>query len=99
MHPGFIDNGNMTAIEAAFLGVPTITGDYPAMRYYEETMKLNMLFFNPFQAKELSRLLIIMEDDYKKRAKLLPKAEVLEQYTIKHTYKKLFNTIVNIFKL
>ncbi|WP_331654725.1 hypothetical protein, partial [Anaerosporobacter sp.] len=57
MHPGFTDNGNMTAIDAAFLGVPTITSDYPAMRYYETYMQLNMRFFNPFKPNELKQLL------------------------------------------
>ena len=99
MHPGITDNGNMTAIDAAFLGVPTITSDYPAMRYYEEKMKLKMCFFDPFKAEELIHLLIRMEKDYKKHAQLLPKTEELEKYTLKYTYKELFDTVTDIFNL
>lgn len=99
MHPGFADNGNMTAIDAAFLGVPTITSDYPAMRYYEETMQLNMRFFSPFKVKELSELLMKMESDYEKQARLLPTVDELEKYTVKYTYKNLFHTVIDVFKL
>lgn len=99
MHPGFIDNGNMTAIDAAFLGVPTISGDYPAMRYYEDTMHLNMRFFHPFEVKELSNLLMSMEKDYEKYAELLPKPEELEKYTVNFSYRQIFETVMDIFKL
>lgn len=98
MHPGFTDNGNMTAIDAAFLGVPTVSSDYAAMRYYEETMHLNMKFFNPFEPKELVEALFYMEMNCRKQAEKLPEIEQLEQYTIKHTYKQLYATIQDIFK-
>lgn len=99
MHPGFTDNGNMTAIDAAFLRVPTITSDYPAMRYYEEKMGLNMKFFNPFNPKELADLLLQMDDEYKVQMQKLPSYECLERYTIEHTYKELYDTIKDIFEL
>lgn len=97
MHPGFTDNGNMTAIDAAFLRVPTITSDYPAMRYYEEKMHLNMRFFNPFSSKELTELLLEMEGEHEMQKEKLPSYENLEKYTINHTYKELYDTVKDIF--
>ena len=98
MHPGFTDNGNMTAIDAAFLKVPTITSDYPAMRYYEETMHLNMKFFDPFNSKELKNLLFYMEENHADLSNRLPSSEELEKYTIRHTYIQIYNTVKDVFK-
>lgn len=98
MHPGFTDNGNMTTIDAAFLGVPTITSDYPAMRYYENYMKLNMRFFDPFNPKELKLLLLDMEKNYKKYKAMLPPLEWLREFTIEKTYHDLYSTVKNIIK-
>lgn len=98
MHPGFTDNGNMTAIDAAFLRVPTISSDYPAMRYYEDKMQLNMRFFDPFDSKELAKLLLEMESESDEQKAKLPLSECLKQYTINHTYKELYDTVKDIFK-
>ena len=98
MHPGFTDNGNMTAIDAAFLGVPTITSDYPAMRYYEEYMHLNMRFFNPFKPNELKQLLFDMEENHEKYKAMLPPSDRLREFTIEKTYRSLYNTVKNIIK-
>lgn len=97
MHPGFTDNGNMTAIDAAFLGVPTISSDYPAMRYYEKVMHLNMKFFDPFNPKELTKLLFEMENNYSFASDKLPKPEELEKFTINYTYIYIYNVIKEIF--
>ena len=99
MHPGFIDNGNMTAIDAAFLGVPTLTSEYPAMRYYEDTMHLGMKFFNPFDARDLAESLFYMEENYLAHAEMLPPVDELERYTVEFTYKQLYATVKDIFKL
>lgn len=99
MHPGFTDNGNMTAIDAASLGVPTLTSDYPAMRYYEDTMKLNMKFFSPFEVKELVDGLFFMENNFEDQAKALPRIEEIEKYTIKYKYRELYRTVEEVFQL
>jgi hypothetical protein len=98
MHPGFTDNGNMTAIDAAFLGVPTITSDYPAMRYYEEYMQLNMRFFNPFKPNELKQLLFDMEKNYQSYKEMLPSPGSLREFTIEKTYRNLYCIVKNIIK-
>ena len=98
MHPGFTDNGNMTAVDAAFLGVPTMSSDYPAMRYYETYMQLNIKFFDPFKPKELKELLFDMEKNYERYKKMLPSPEHLREFTIEKTYYSLYNTVKNIIK-
>ena len=98
IHPGFADNGNGTVIDAAFLRVPSISSDYPAMRYIEERMHLGMKFFDPFNPKELTEQLLQMETEYIVQKEKLPAIECLEKYTVKYTYKEVYSTIKDIFK-
>lgn len=99
LHTGFTDNGNMTSIDAAFLGVPTISSDYPAMRYYEDVIHLNMRFFNPFDPKTLSKVLLETDNDYAEFAKSVPDYDTLKKFSISCTYRKLYDIIMDILKL
>ena len=99
MHPGLMDNGNMTAVDAASVGVPTISSSYPQMKYYEEYMHLNMRFFDPYSEKELKEVLLKTEKDWETLRSNLPTREQLKQFTIDVTYNKIFGAIEEAFKL
>jgi len=99
MHPGLIDNGNMTAVDAASVGVPTITSDYPQMKFYDDYMHLNMRFFNPYDVNSLKNALLKTEQDYNEMKKKLPTREELRKYTISCTYNKIYAAIEEAFKL
>jgi glycosyltransferase involved in cell wall biosynthesis len=45
-HPSLIDGGTLAAAEAAGLGVPTLSSDYPPMRFYDQQMRLGISFFD-----------------------------------------------------
>ena len=90
MHPGLMDNGNMTAVDAASVGVPTISSNYPQMKYYEEYMHLHMRFFDPYSEKSLKNVLLQTEQDYEVLREQLPSRDELQQYTIEETYRKIF---------
>lgn len=99
MHPGLMDNGNMTAVDAACLGVPTISSDYPQMRYYEEYMHLNMHFFDPYDEKSLADMLLRAEKESAQWAKGLPTWEELERYTIEETYLDIYAAVEEALKI
>ena len=99
MHPGLMDNGNMTAVDAASVGVPTISSNYPQMKYYEEYMHLHMRFFDPYSEKSLKNVLLQTEQDYEVLREQLPSRDELQQYTIEETYRKIFLAIEEAFKL
>lgn len=99
MHPGLMDNGNMTAVDAACLGVPTISSNYPQMRYYEEYMHLNIRFFDPYSEKSLTETLLKTENDYEILKQGLPTREELELFTIGNTYKDIYCAVADALKL
>lgn len=99
MHPGLMDNGNMTAVDAASVGVPTISSGYPQMKYYEEYMHLNMKFFDPYSEESLKDMLFQAEQEYETWKQQLPSREELKQYTIEKTYSKIFEVVEEAFKL
>lgn len=96
VHPGYTDNGNMSCVDAAFLGVPTITSDYPAMRYYEDVLHLNLRFVSPYNPVAWKDMLFQCQDDYKQWKKTLPKENELEKHTVSHTYKKIYDIVCEV---
>lgn len=92
-HPGYADNGNGTAIDAASLGVPTVCSDYPAMRYISEYVGLNAHFFDPFDIDSISQALFDAQDGCELYAKLVPDRETLKRFTVDETYREIYRVI------
>ncbi len=95
IHPGFADNGNGAAIDAAFLGVPTISSDYPAMRYIDEKMSLNFRFYETFESDELSSLILESENDCSVWKKNIPDIDYINKFSIENTYREVYDTVKN----
>lgn len=93
VHPGYTDNGNMSSVDAAFLGVPSISSDYPPMRYYEEVMGLKIRFVSPFNCSEWIEALMKAEKDYMEWKKTMPNAEKMNEVAISYVYDKLYAVI------
>lgn len=96
VHPGFTDNGNMSSVDAAFLGVPSISSDYPAMRYYEKVMGLKIRFVNPFDHEAWAEMLLKSEKDCEEWSKQLPTEQEMDQFSISHMYDKIYDTITEV---
>lgn len=60
-HPALYDNGTFAVMEAAYLGVPSLSARYSAMEYINQKFKLNLQFFNPRNPKEMAEALLNME--------------------------------------
>lgn len=60
-HSVIYDNGTFSAIEAAYLGIPTLSARYPAMEYIDQKFNLNLQFFDPRNPEEMAEALLNME--------------------------------------
>lgn len=92
-HPGCADNGNGTAFDAAVLGVPTLSCDYPAMRNMDEKTKMNMQFF---ELNDVNGLVDLLFKQEKRKEKWnMPTRQELEKFIV--TDDKLCTEIYEIF--
>ena len=80
IHPGMADNGNGAVVDAAFLGVPAISSDYPAMRNLDEKLQLKLLFFDKTDAEQLKEKLFWAQEHSGEMRKKLP--ENLKKHTV-----------------
>lgn len=76
-HPGRIDNGTFSVIEAASLGVPALSSDYPAMREIDAQFCLNLMWQEADDARSMASAMWEMERHHLKRRENLPTAEEL----------------------
>jgi glycosyltransferase involved in cell wall biosynthesis len=61
-HNVLYDNGTFTIIEAASLGVPVLTSDYPQIRYIVEQFDIPCSYFNARSVKDGAEKLLQMEN-------------------------------------
>jgi glycosyltransferase involved in cell wall biosynthesis len=79
-HPTRIDNGTFSVIEAAHLGVPSLSSDYPAMHEIDRRFKLNLAWMPSDDPERMASALKSMEDAIKQRRTSLPtRAALLSQ--------------------
>ena len=92
-HPGFADNGNGGAFDAAMLGVKTISSDYPPMREMDLEMNLGIRFFDRNNSQEIAEALIWGEKE--SASTKLPSKEKLFNYTVDNQSlcEKIYNQI------
>lgn len=88
-HPGFADNGNGTAFDAAWLGVPTLSNDYRPMRYYDEQMGLGMRFFQIDDGESVVSALHEAQRDAAAFSAGVPSREALRRFTVEDPQRAL----------
>jgi glycosyltransferase involved in cell wall biosynthesis len=76
-HPGRIDNGTFAVVEAAHLGVPALSSDYPAMREIDKQFSLHLIWMDPDDPEHMARQLKRMEAELDTLRHRLPTAEQL----------------------
>lgn len=96
LHPGRFDNGNGTAFDAAYLGVPTASSDYGPMRFYDKYFSLNMKFFDCRDPEEICSTLHYMEKNSDEAKKHLPSKEQMEKLMVSNP--AIYNTIYGLVK-
>jgi glycosyltransferase involved in cell wall biosynthesis len=93
-HPALYDNGTFSVLEAAYLGVPSLSAHYPAMAYFNQKFNLNLKFFNPRNPVEIADALKEMETSAKSIA--LPPKEALAQSGWENLSAPLYNEITSL---
>lgn len=92
-HPTLIDNGTFSVIEAAYHNVPSLSSDYPQMRYIDNMFNLNMLFMNAQNAEDIAKHLLQMEQQHFERRALLPDKNYLTQLSYANQAPKFWEAI------
>jgi len=93
-HPALYDNGTFAVIEAAYLGIPSLSARYPAMEYINHKFEINMQFFNPHNPKEMAQALLNMETASLKTP--LPSKEFLLKHDWKNRSSSLYEAIIEL---
>ncbi|TVT82777.1 glycosyltransferase family 4 protein [Pseudomonas sp. H3(2019)] len=78
-HAGKIDNGTFSVIEAACVGIPSLSSDYPAMHEIDARFSLNLTWMNSGDPKDMAKKLKYMEENYFNLTAKLPSKEKLAQ--------------------
>ena len=81
-HPALIDNGTFSVIEAASLGVPSLSSDYPAMREIDDQFSLGLKFADATSPRKMAAALKWMEQNLEEAREILPSREKLETQSI-----------------
>lgn len=95
-HPAIYDNGTYAVVEAAYLSVPSLSSDYPAMRYMNERFSINLAFSNPYNVHEMADKLKLLEQTADERKKALPTRDFLEKFTLKNYALKFWLNLKNV---
>ena len=80
LHPVKVDNGTFSVIEAAYMGVPSLSNDYPQMRFLDEKFKLNLGFADFDNPRNTAKLIKYYENNYKSIVERLPQVSYLESF-------------------
>lgn len=77
-HPTVVDNGTFSVIEAAQLGVPSLSSDYPAMREISDQFNLCLNWMDSQDPNNMAQQLKFMENNYlAMKQKLMPKNHLI----------------------
>jgi glycosyltransferase involved in cell wall biosynthesis len=76
-HAGRVDAGTLSVVEAAHLGVPSLSSDYPPMREYDAQFGLNIAWMDSHDPESMAGALRRMETEAPSRRLLLPGSERL----------------------
>ena len=71
-HASVTDNGTLSVVEAASLGIPALSTDYPAIREIDEQFALNLAWMDASDPDDMAAQLKQMEGNYVSRRGMLP---------------------------
>lgn len=95
-HPGYGDNGNFSVVDAAGMGVPALSSDYPAARYMAQFAGFMQCYTDAFDPKKMAKALMDMQRHYPEYAAALPDFEQLQKADYKHQAEQLYQIVKRI---
>lgn len=96
LHNVIADNGTLTAIEAAYHGVPTLSSYYPQMEYLSKRYSLNVAFFSLDSTKSLTESLLQMTKNNSELKAKLPTRNSLDEFHWKNKANSFWYQIRNL---
>jgi glycosyltransferase involved in cell wall biosynthesis len=96
LHNVVMDNGTLSAVEAAYHRTPVLSSNYPPMRYISKRYELNATFFDPIDPDELSEKLAWMEVNWRAQQQRLPDVKHLEKFSWKALAPEFWRQISTI---
>lgn len=92
-HAGRIDNGTFSVIEAAYLGVPSLSSDYPAMREIDQQFGLNITWMDAGDPQQMAEQLKWMELNASICHLQLPTVVSLQKQNVKNLAKQYWDIV------
>lgn len=83
LHTATVDNGTFSVVEAAQIGIPSLSSDYPPMREMDALFNLELNWMDSTSAEDIAKNLKIMEEKY---LRLKEKLLVKDVQQFKHTH-------------
>lgn len=97
-HPATADNGTYAVTEAAWLGVPSLSNDYPAMRWMDERLRLALAFCDIRDAEAAAEALADMEREAHARKARLPTREALRRHGWRAHARAFWSTVARLIE-
>ena len=92
-HPAQPDNGNLRVVDAAALGVPSLSSRYPAMDEINERFDLNLAWMESDRPSEMALRLKWMEEHASRLRNDLPSAEQLAKHGVERAAAAYWSVI------
>ncbi len=81
-HPAEIDNGTFSVVEAASVGTPALSSDYPPMREMNAQFSLGLTYMDARDPEDMARKLKWMETHHAEAKAGLPSRETLGRQSV-----------------
>lgn len=92
-HAARLDNGTFSVIEAAYMGIPSLSSDYPAMHEIDNQFNLNLTWMSSDNYKEMARKLKEMESSHLSKTAALPNFARLNEQSVDKLAGKYWEVI------
>ena len=83
-HPAIADNGTFSVVEAAWHGTPSLSADYPQMRFMDVRFGLNLNWQDAQSPMQMAQALKNLEDSLPAARAKLPARAALEPFSYQH---------------
>jgi glycosyltransferase involved in cell wall biosynthesis len=92
-HAGTIDNGTFSVIEAACLGVPSLSSDYPSMREIDIQFKINLTWMDASSPRNMAQSLKYMEERHSVIRDSLPSTSDFSEQSVSKLASKYWGVV------
>jgi glycosyltransferase involved in cell wall biosynthesis len=81
-HPAQIDNGTFSVVDAAHVGVPSLSSNYPAMHEIDNQFELGLAWTPSDDPGRMARALKWMQEHAEQQRSVLPSKQRLEKHNV-----------------